>query len=98
MTQTSLDGNSHVSLDQWLDTWKRFAKKNPKYCLKTADVSVVVNDKIGTAETLFNIEVSGVYDGLTTRVVCILAFQWMRPGRWVPVRHEGLSGADVIGL
>ena len=96
MTRPTESGNTHVSLDEWLDTWKSFAKKKPNCHLQVADISAVVNDKIGTAETLFNIEVSGVYPGITTRVVCILAFQWMKPGKWVPVRHGGLSGADGI--
>ncbi|KAK4616336.1 hypothetical protein CLAFUW4_10521 [Fulvia fulva] len=98
MTRPTEGGSTHVTLDEWLDTWKMFAKKNPNFSLQVADISAVVNDKMGTAETLFNIAVSGVYPGIVTKVVCVLACQYMRPGKWVPVRHEGLSGADVIGF
>lgn len=89
------DGNKTLSLHEWLPAVRLFAKDSPNFHFHISNLTTMVDEKAGTAESLLNVELSGVFQGIVRQSVAGFGFV-RKDGMWEAVRHGAFAGSAIL--
>ena len=84
-------------LREWLESVKRFGNEHPDYHFRILDLTTTVDEAAGSAETILNVQLSGIYSGVVSSSVANFTFHLTEDG-WRPVRHVALAGFNLHGV
>lgn len=88
-------GEKALSIQEWLPVVRRLAKASPNFHFRMFDnITTVVDERAGTAESVMNVELSGVFEGIVRQSVVGFGFV-RREGRWEAVRMGAYAGPGV---
>lgn len=91
----SKDRDKDLPLHEWLQAMQVFAQRAPHYRFEVWNVTTVVDEQMGTAESLMNVKSVGVYPGIVRTAVS--GFSFVRTeGKWEAVRHGAFPGSGLI--
>ena len=83
-----------LPLHEWLISLRSFAKVSPKYHFEISNLTTLVDEKAGTAESLLNVELSGVFEGSVRQSVAGFGFVKVEES-WEAVRHGAFAGPGL---
>lgn len=85
------DRDKDMPLAEWLEAMREFARKMPHYRFSTSNITTVVDEQAGTAESLMNVQSYGMFPGVQREAVS--GFFFVRTnGEWEAIRHGAFPG------